>query len=80
MKTTKLNQRDSWRFQSIITFMVYIPCLIAVAIVVNYDQNFHYDPGMIFDNHDFNLIFCVVVVMGISSLILAMTIDNTRIL
>ena len=80
MKTTKVNQQDLWRFQSIITFMVYIPCLIAVAIVVNYDPDFHYNPDMVFDNHDFNLIFCVVVAMGVSSLILAMTIDNTRVL
>ena len=78
MKTAKVNQQDSWRFQSIITFMVYIPCLIAVAIVVNYYPDFHYDPGMIFDNQDFNLFFCVVVAMGITSLVLAMIKDNTR--
>ena len=78
MKTAKVNQQDSWRFQSIITFMVYIPCLIAVAIVVNYYPDFHYDPGMIFDNQDFNLFFCVVVAMGITSLVLAMINDNTR--
>ena len=78
MKTAKVNQQDSWRFQSIITFMVYIPCLIAVAIVVNYYPDFQYDPGMIFDNQDFNLFFCVVVAMGITSLVLAMIKDNTR--
>ena len=61
MKTTKVNQQDSWSFQSIITFMVYIPCLICVAVLINYDKDFDYDPGMIFDNHDFNLMFCVVV-------------------
>ena len=52
--------------------------LICVAIVVNYYPDFHYDPGMIFDNQDFNLFFCVVVAMGITSLVLAMIKDNNR--
>ena len=78
MKIAKVNQQDSWRFQSIITFLVYIPCLTAVAIVVNYYPDFHYDPGMVFDNQDFNLFFCVVVAMSITSLVLVMIKDNTR--
>ena len=77
MKTTKVNQQDSWSFQSIITFMVYIPCLICVAVLINYDKDFDYDPGMIFDNHDFNLMFCVVVAIGITSLVFAMMMDNS---
>ena len=76
MKTTKVNQQDLWKFQSIITFMVYIPSLICVAALVNYDPNFHYDPGMIFDNHDFNLTFLVVMAMGIISLVLTMIMNN----
>ena len=77
MKTTKVNQQDSWSFQSIITFMVYIPCLICVAVLINYDKDFDYDPGMIFDNHDFNLMFCVVVAIGITSLVFTMMMDNS---
>ena len=77
MKAAKVNQRNSWRFQSIITFMVYIPSLICMAILVNCDRDFHYDPGMIFDNKDFNLFFCVVVAMGITSLVFAMMMDNS---
>ena len=76
MKTTKVNQQDSWSFQSIITFMVYIPCLICVAVLINYDKDFDYDPGMIFDNHDFNLMFGVVVAIGITSLVFALMMDN----
>ena len=77
MKAAKVHQCDSWRFQSVITFVVYIPSLICVAVLVNYDVNFHYDPGMIFDNHDFNLMFCVVVAMGITSLVFSTMMDNS---
>ena len=77
MKIAKVNQQDSWRFQSIITFLVYIPCLICVAVLINYDKDFDYDPGMIFDNHDFNLMFCVVVAIGITSLVFTMMMDNS---
>ena len=77
MKVAKVNQQDSWRFQSIITFLVYIPGLICVAVLINYNQDFDYDPGMIFDNHDFNLMFCVVVAIGITSLVFAMMMDNS---
>ena len=76
MKTTKVNQQDLWSFQSIITFMVYIPCLICVAVLINYDKDFDYDPGMIFDNQDFNLMFGVVVAIGITSLVFALMMDN----
>ena len=72
MKLAKVNQQDSWRFQSIITFMVYIPSLICVAFLVNYHPDFDYDPGMIFDNQDFNLFFGVVVGVGITSLVFTM--------
>ena len=77
MKVAKVNQQDSWRFQSIITFLVYIPGLICVAVLINYNQDFDYDPGMIFDNQDFNLMFCVVVAIGITSLVFAMMMDNS---
>ena len=77
MKVAKVNQQDSWRFQSIITFMVYIPSLICVVVLVNYNPDFDYDPGMIFDNHDFNLMFCVVVAIGIISLVFTMMMDNS---
>ena len=77
MKVAKVNQQDSWRFQSIITFVVYIPSLICVAVLVNYNQDFDYDPDMIFDNQDFNLMFCVVVAIGITSLVFAMMMDNS---
>ena len=77
MKVAKGNQQDSWRFQSIITFVVYIPSLICVAVLVNYNQDFDYDPDMIFDNQDFNLMFGVVVAIGITSLVFAMMMDNS---
>ena len=56
--------------------MVYIPCLICVAVLINYDKDFDYDPGMIFDNQDFNLMFGVVVAIGITSLVFALMMDN----
>ena len=77
MKASKGNQQDSWRFQSIITFVVYITSLIFVAVLVNYNQDFDYDPGMIFDNQDFNLMFGVVVAIGITSLVFTMLMDNS---
>ena len=77
MKVAKVNQQDSWRFQSIVTFIVYIPSLICVAVLVNYNQDFDYDPGMIFDNQDFNVMFGVVVAIGITSLVFAMMMDNS---
>ena len=77
MKLAKVNQQDSWRFQSIITFVVYIPSLICVVVLVNYNPDFDYDPGMIFDNQDFNLMFGVVVAIGITSLVFAMMMDNS---
>ena len=77
MKAAKGNQQDSWRFQSIITFVVYITSLIFVAVLVNYNQDFDYDPGIIFDNQDFNLFFGVVVAVGITSLVFSLMMDNS---
>ena len=72
MKEQKVIQYYFWRFQCIIASMVFIPSLIVVAILVNFHQGFKYETtGAIFNNHEFNNLICVSIIMGVLSLLLS---------
>ena len=71
MEIQKRLQKNSWTFQCIITCIAYIPCLIVVAILINFVPSWNYDPGIIFDNREINTKICCVTIMGLFSLLLS---------
>ena len=72
MEVQKAIQFSTWKFQCIITCIVYIPSLVVVAILVNFVQAWKYDDGIIFDNYEINTNICMSILMGIISFLLSM--------
>ena len=75
MEVQKALQFYTWKFQGIVSSIVYILSLAVVAILINFAQDWKYDDGIIFDNYEINTKICISIVMGIISLLLSMKPD-----
>ena len=75
MSASKTQQRHLWQFQTLLTFLVYAPTLIIVAILVNFYKGFQQSPGTIYDNQQFNIRVSMSIATGLISLLLSMKPD-----
>ena len=75
MEVQKALQFYTWKFQCIVTCIVYILSLAVVAILINFAQDWKYDEGIIFDNYEINTKICMSMLMGVISLLLSMKPD-----
>ena len=64
-------QYSTFRCQTVACFIIYIPVLIFMCVLVNFDKSYSYDPQVIFNNSDFNVHIGVTILMGLISLILS---------
>ena len=64
-------QYSAWKFQSMVTCVVYIPCMILIAILVNLVPKFIYDSGIVLDIVEFNTGIGMSISMGLLSWILS---------
>ena len=75
MSAAKKQQCHLWQFQTLLTFLVYVPTLIIVAILVNFYKGFQQSPGTIYDNQQFNIRVSMSIATGLISLLLSMKPD-----
>ena len=64
-------QYSTFKCQTIACCLIYIPVLILICVLVNFDKSYSYDPQVIFDNSDFNIHIGVTILMGLISLVLS---------
>ena len=68
-------QRNAWRFQCLVTLVVYGTSLAVVASLANFVPGWNYDGGIIFNNIEINVKIFVAVIMGILSLLMSLKPD-----
>ena len=64
-------QYDTFKSQTIACSVIYIPTLILICVLVNFDKSLSYDPQVIFGNSDFNIHIISTTLMGVNSLVLS---------
>ena len=64
-------QYDTFWYHSIIWMLIFIPTLIVVGFLVNYNPCFGYNPNIILRNKEFNVAIATTIVMGLLSLTFA---------
>lgn len=68
------DQYATFRIQTIVCNLIYIPSLVTLLILVNKSM-IYYTSTAILSNYDFNVIIGIVVAIGITSLMLAFTLE-----
>ena len=64
-------QYHTFKRQSISSTVIFGAALIATFILINYVPSYNYDPGTILDNHDFNMLICIIGPIGLLSVVLS---------
>ena len=67
----KLLQRNAWKFQCVVTLVVYGSSLAVIASLTNFVPGWNYDGGIIFNNIEVNVKIFVAIIMGILSLLMS---------